>query len=70
MIIYSLLLKILVMSHFLVRKWVLIEIGVDFNNINLDEVIFDIHDPETIIQVRLMAWCSRYKQRKACKGKT
>ena len=32
---------------------------VDLNNINLD----DDH-PETIIHVRLMAWCNRYKELK------
>ena len=37
-----------------------------FNNINLYDDNFDDDDPETIIHVRLMAWCNRYKQRKVC----
>ena len=36
-------------------------------NINLDDDNFDVDDPETIIHVRLMTWCNRYKQLKACK---
>ena len=69
MMIYSLLMKILVMPRCLVMKWVFIEISADLNNISLDEINFDKHDPETIIHVILMAWCSRYKQCKACKRK-
>ena len=37
------------------------------NNISLDDDNFDDDDPETIIHVRLIAWCNRYEQRKACK---
>ena len=69
MMIYSLLMKILVMPRCLVMKWVFIEISADLNNISLDKINFDKHDPETIIHVRLMAWCRRYKQCKACKRK-
>ena len=36
------------------------------NNI-LDDGNFDENDPETINHVRLMNWCNRFKQRKACK---
>ena len=36
-------------------------------NINLDDDNFDADDPETIIHVRLMTWCNRYKQLKAYK---
>ena len=36
-------------------------------NINLDDDNFDVDDPETTIHVRLMTWCNRYKQLKACK---
>ena len=36
-----------------------------FNNINLHSDYFDENNPETIVLVRLMAWCSRYKQREA-----
>ena len=69
MMIYSLLMKILVMPRCLLMKWVFIEISADLDDISLDEINFDKHDPETIIHVRLMAWCSRYKQCKACKRK-
>ena len=47
------------MSHFLVN--------VDLNNISLGGDNFDDDNPETIIHVRLMVWCNRYKQCKACK---
>ena len=40
---------------------------IDFNNINNDDDNFDENDPETIIHVRLMAWCNRYKQQKTYK---
>ena len=40
---------------------------IDLNNINLGNEKFDEDDPETVIHIRLMAWCNRYKQRKACK---
>ena len=36
------------------------------NNI-LDDGNFDENDPESINHVRLMGWCNRFKQRKACK---
>ena len=39
----------------------------DLNNINLNADNFGEDDPETIIHVRLMAWCNRFKQRKTCK---
>ena len=55
--------KILIMSHFLVVKWVFL----DLVKINIDDVNFDEDDPETIINVRLTAWRDRYKQRKSCK---
>ena len=37
------------------------------NSISLDYVKSHDDDPETIIHVRVMVWCNRYKQRKACK---
>ena len=37
-------------------------ITMNFNNINLDDNNFDEEDPETIIHVRLIAWCNRYNQ--------
>ena len=41
---------------------------VDLNNISLDDENLDgDDDPETIIHVRLTAWCNRYDQRKAFK---
>ena len=41
-------------------------LSVDLTNINLD-VNFDEFNPESIAHVRLMAWHSRFKQRKAFK---
>lgn len=41
-------------------------VNVDLNNAGLDDDDFDDDDPKTIINVRLMAWCNRYKNRKAC----
>ena len=41
-------------------------VNVHFNNVNFDDDNFDDDDPETIIHVRLIALCNRYKQRKAC----
>ena len=40
-------------------------LSVDLNNVILENVNFDEYDPETIIYVRLMAWCNRFKQHKA-----
>ena len=40
---------------------------IDFNNINLVDDDFDEEDPDTSIDVRLIAWCNRYKQCKAWK---
>ena len=40
-------------------------VNVDLNNISPDNN-FDDYDPEININVRPMAWCDRYKQRKAC----
>ena len=37
-------------------------LSVDINNSSFDDVNFDKDDPETTIQVRLMAWCNRYKK--------
>ena len=39
-------------------------LSVDPNNINIDDVSFD---PETIIRVRLLAWCNKFEKRKAFK---
>ena len=37
------------------------------NDINHDNDNFDDDDPEAIFLVRLMAWCNRYEQHKACR---
>ena len=44
-------------------------VGGGLNNVSLiNDDKFDYDDnPETIIHVRLMAWCKRYKQIKTCK---
>ena len=42
-------------------------LSVDLNIINLDDVNFYKDYPETIIHVRLMALCNRFKKRKAFK---
>ena len=34
---------------------------IDFNSITLSDVDFNEEDPETIILVRLMAWCNKFK---------
>ena len=44
-------------------------LNVDLNNINLDNVNSDEDDPETIIHVKLMAWCNKFKQCKTFKKK-
>ena len=38
-------------------------VKVDVNNVSLDDVYFDDDDPETIIHVRLLAWCNRYSKK-------
>ena len=43
-------------------------VTIDLDNIYLDDGNFDDDDhPETIVLIRLIAWCSRYKQRQTCK---
>ena len=42
-------------------------LSVDLNDVNLDNVIFDEDDLETIIHVRLMSWCNGFKQQKVFK---
>ena len=44
--------KILLMLHFLVMKWVLL---IYLNNINLDVTDYEEDDPDTIIFIRLLA---------------
>ena len=42
-------------------------LSVGLNNINLDDTNFYEDNSETIIYVRLMTWCNKFKQRKVCK---
>ena len=43
-------------------------VTIDLDNIYFDDGNFDDDDhPETIVLIRLIAWCSRYKQRQTCK---
>ena len=45
-------------------------VTIDLDNINLDDGNFDDdddHHPETIVLIRLISWCNRYKQRQTCK---
>ena len=42
-------------------------LSVDLDEINLDDVNFDEDDPETIINVGIMAWRKRFKKHKLCK---
>ena len=58
----------LVISHFLVVKWVfLVWIFLNLNIVNFNDLNFDEDDPETIIHVRLTAWGNIFKQRKTIK---
>ena len=44
-------------------------LGVDLDGIRLSEDNnFDINDPESITQVRLLSWCNKFKKRKTLKG--
>ena len=43
----------------------LIQLLIKVNNINLNDDHFDDNDLETAIQVKLVAWCNKHKQRKA-----
>ena len=36
-------------------------------NVNIDDNNCENDGPETVIHVRLMAWCNKYRQRKANK---
>ena len=61
MIIYSILMKILVMLNFLAI------VSIDYNNINLDDTNYDEDDPENIVHIRLFAWHIKFEKRKALK---
>ena len=56
--------KTLIVSYFCSRETCIF--SVDLDKIDLDDINYD-DDPETIIHVRLMTWCNRYKQHKSCK---
>ena len=38
-------------------------LSVDLNNINLDEIKFDVDDAKSINHVRLKAWRNKFKQK-------
>ena len=42
-------------------------ISVDLNNIDLGGTNYDEDDPETIIQVRLLAWHNKFEKHEALK---
>ena len=42
-------------------------VNVDLNNISLGDDNLPSADPESIIHIRFMAWCSKYKHCKTCK---
>ena len=60
--IYSILMKILVMSLFSCNEMGILNI--DLNNINLDNN-FDEDDYDNIILIRLLAWHIKFEKRKA-----
>ena len=45
---------------------IFVNIGLN-NNIDFDDNNFDKDDPANIVPVRIIAWCDRFKQRKACR---
>ena len=42
-------------------------LSIDLNNINLDDTNYDEDDPETNINIRLLAWQITFEKRKALK---
>ena len=60
MIVYSFLMKILMVSHSVLINVIL---SVNLNNINLDNT-FDEDNPDTIILIRLLAWHGNLKSTK------
>ena len=67
MMIYSFLMKILVVKlHNFAKEMGILCVGLD--NINLDDVNnFDKNDPKTIIHLRFLALCNKFEKRKALK---
>ena len=64
MMTYSFLMKILVTSLFLLMKWVFI-VCVDHDEIKLYDIDFHEDDPETIVNVRLLAWRDKLEKCKS-----
>ena len=58
MMVYSFLMKTLVMPHFVNNEMGIL--SVNLNNIDLDNN-FDENDLDTIILIRLLAWHSKFK---------
>lgn len=63
--IQSSLMTILVMSHFLMMKWVFLVLSTELNNINLDDD--SENDSETFIHVTTIAQCNKHRQRNTFK---
>ena len=42
-------------------------LNIDLNDINLDDTNYNENDPETIIQISLLAWHIKLEKRKALK---
>ena len=42
-------------------------LSVDLNSINLDYTNYDVDDPETIINIRLLVWYIKFQKRNALK---
>ena len=42
-------------------------LNIDLDNINLDDTNYNVEDPETIIHIRLLAWCIKFEKRKTLK---
>ena len=44
-------------------------LNIDLTNINLDDTNYEEDDPDTIILIRLLAWCIKLEKRKGLKKK-
>ena len=42
-------------------------LNIDLNNINLDDTIYDEHNPDTIIHITLLAWHIKSEKHKTLK---
>ena len=65
MIIYSILMKILVMPYFFCNETGILNIYL--KNINLDDTNYNEDDFQTIIHIRLLAWHIKFEKRKYLK---